>query len=67
MYARNKIHSFVMEGRVSLDTLAASKERKLSTYTLQNVCSTLNGLLICFCLAPSAYSTSKLCLGGWES
>lgn len=42
-YSRNKIHSFVMEGRVVLDTLPASKERKMDTYTLQNLCSTLMG------------------------
>lgn len=43
VYSRNKIHCFLMEGRVSLDTLAASKERRLDTYNLQNVCSTLMG------------------------
>lgn len=42
-YMRNTIHSFVMEGRVSLDTLPMCKERRLNTYTLQNVCTELMG------------------------
>ncbi len=43
VYMKNKIHSFLMEGRVALDTLPACRERKLDTYNLQNVCMTLMG------------------------
>lgn len=39
----NKIHSFVLEGRVCLDTLTASQQEKLDTYSLQNVCHALMG------------------------
>ena len=43
VYSRNKIHSFVMEGRVTLDTLQASKEHRMDMYTLQHLCTTLMG------------------------
>lgn len=42
-YMRNKVHSFVMEGRVVLDTLPGARERKLDIYTLQHICTTLMG------------------------
>lgn len=42
-YMRNKIHSLMMEGRVSIDTMKECEERKFEIYSLQHVCQALMG------------------------
>lgn len=62
VYCRNTIHSFDLEGRVVIDSLPAMKERRLDTYTLNNLATTLLGKTKVDVTPEVMFAVYRLCI-----